>query len=248
MTNREQSGDFSMEKNIENGVALETVNEIVIGCRKCPRLVQWREEVARTKVRRFQNDIYWGRPVPGFGDPSAQVVVVGLAPAAHGGNRTGRMFTGDASGDWLVRAMYERGFSNQPSSRDLNDGLQLQNMYMTAAVHCVPPQNRPTPEETRACVPYLFQELHLLHPRVIIVLGHFAFNVVKQYLQYTGVKTRAWRFSHGAHFHNADPSTPDLLCSYHPSRHNTQTGRLDRTMLREVFKQAQTILEGQAHE
>lgn len=235
-----------MAEGIQAGAALRTLNETVIKCRKCPRLVKWREEMAQTKVRRFQHDLYWGKPVPGFGDPLAQLVLVGLAPAAHGGNRTGRMFTGDASGDWLIRAMYESGFSNQSSSLHADDGLKLQNAYITAAVHCAPPQNRPTPEETRFCAPYLLQELNLLRPRVIMVLGHFAFDAVKRYLQHVGVETRDWRFAHGACFHDAGSSAPALVCSYHPSRQNTQTGRLDRTMLREVFERARTILDGHA--
>lgn len=219
--------------------ALDALNQRLSACRTCARLVAWREEVAHVKVRRYRDENYWGRPVPGFGDRSAQVLVVGLAPAAHGANRTGRMFTGDSSGDWLIEALYQNGFANQPTSSAADDGLVLINAYMTAAVRCAPPDNRPTPSETRACAPYLDEELAILAPRVIIALGRVAYDAVRRALKQRGVDTAGWEFAHGATWR-----TEGLTCmaSYHPSRQNTQTGKLTRDMLGQVFAAAQDAL------
>ncbi|NMP24074.1 uracil-DNA glycosylase [Sulfobacillus harzensis] len=219
--------------------ALTELNAKIATCRACTRLVLWREQVARDKVRRYRDQQYWGRPVPGFGDPQAQVMVVGLAPAAHGANRTGRMFTGDSSGDWLIEALWETGFANQPSSTDADDGLRLDNLYLTAAVHCAPPDNRPRPDETRACAPYLEQEFAILRPPVIIALGKVAQDAIKRMLKKQGLDASSWTFAHGS---RCDVGGHTLIASYHPSRQNTQTGKLTQDMLKMVFQTAQDIL------
>lgn len=219
---------------------LEVLNQAISECRACERLVSWREQVARDKVRRFREEPYWGRPVPGFGDPKGRVLVVGLAPAAHGANRTGRMFTGDSSGDWLMEALWTTGFANQPTSIDAQDGLQLRDLYLTAAVHCAPPDNRPTLEETRTCAPYLTRELALLHPRVVVALGKFAVDAVKRSLKAMGVDASSWTFGHGRSL-AVGPYV--LIASYHPSRQNTQTGKLTRAMLQSIFLAAQEVLD-----
>lgn len=219
---------------------LEVLQNQVIQCRQCERLVAWREEVARTKVRRYRDQIYWGRPVTGFGDPEAKLLVVGLAPAAHGANRTGRMFTGDSSGDWLIDALYQNGLASQPTSQSLDDGLRLHNTYITAAVRCAPPDNRPRPDETRACAPYLAEEFAIFNPSVMVVLGRFAFDAVQRALKTAGRDTRHWSFGHGATGQLSDGLT--LIASYHPSRQNTQTGKLTREMLQNVFAMAREAL------
>ncbi len=219
---------------------LEHLNGEISDCRACERLVHWREQVAREKVRRFRGESYWGRPVPGFGDPTARVLVVGLAPAAHGANRTGRMFTGDSSGDWLIEALWFAGFANQPTSTDAHDGLQLQDLYLTAAVHCAPPDNRPTPEETRTCAPYLARELALVRPRVVVALGKFAMDAVRRSLKTMGVDASSWTFGHGSQL-VVGPYV--LMASYHPSRQNTQTGKLTQEMLRSIFVAAKEALD-----
>src|SRR5437870_4767870 len=189
--------------------------EEVTGCRRCPRLVAWREEVAREKRAAFRDEEYWARPLPGFGDPQARVLVIGLAPAAHGGNRTGRIFTGDRSGDWLYRALYRHGFANQPLSVSRDDGLRLDGAYVTAAVRCAPPGNAPTPEERDRCRPYLEREVALLHRlRVVVALGAFAYGVACGVL---GLRPRP-RFGHGVEAPLADGRV--VLCSYHPSQQN----------------------------
>jgi uracil-DNA glycosylase family 4 len=213
-------------------------------CRRCARLVQWREEVSRVKVRRFRDHQYWGKPVPGFGDLTAELVVVGLAPAAHGGNRTGRMFTGDDSGDWLIRALHQAGFANQPYSRSADDGLLLMNAYLTARVRCAPPANRPTKEEAQACEPYLAAELLALKPKVLVVLGQFAFDGIRQLVRRWGGNVAGWRFGHLAQFDaRVCWGHVTVLCSYHPSRQNTSTGRLTQDMLTAVFVTAQQVLQ-----
>lgn len=194
-------------------------------------------------MRRYSHEKYWGKPLPGFGHNEAKLVVVGLAPAAHGGNRTGRMFTGDDSGDWLIRAMHQAGFANQEVSRSLNDGLMLHRAYITAVVRCAPPQNRPTQEEIAACLPYLTMELDVLRPPVVIALGHVAFNGVIKYLKQKSAYPGGWQFRHGALYQIKNPYSMSVLASYHPSRQNTQTGRLTQTMLQSVFDTAQTILQ-----
>ena len=219
--------------------SLESVTAEIIASRKCPRLVAWRELIAREKRAAFRDWEYWGRPVPGFGDPSAELVVVGLAPAAHGGNRTGRIFTGDLSGDWLYRALHRAGYANQPASRSREDGLRLTGAYVTAVVHCAPPGNRPTPEERDNCLPYLERELRLLtRTRVIVALGSFAYDGVARTV---GLRARP-RFGHGAEVRLADGRW--VLCSYHPSQQNTFTGRLTEEMFDAIFARSRELIAG----
>ncbi|MFT7597810.1 MAG: uracil-DNA glycosylase family 4 [Acidimicrobiales bacterium] len=212
--------------------ALQLVASDVGGCRACPRLVEWREEVAREKRAAYVDWDYWGRGVPGFGDPHARVVVMGLAPAAHGANRTGRMFTGDRSGDWLYRAMFRAGFANQPESVDIDDGLVLAGAYVTSPVKCAPPANKPTPAERDTCRPFLDRELEVLDGRVFIALGAFAYQALCSYL---GVKPRP-AFGHGVEVEV--PGVGTILSSYHVSQQNTFTGRLTEEMLDAVFSRA----------
>ena len=216
--------------------ALVALAQRIEGCRACPRLVTWREEVAATKRASFAGEQYWGRPVPGFGDPGARLVVVGLAPAAHGANRTGRVFTGDRSGDWLYGALFRAGYANQPNSRSRDDGLELRDAYVTAAVRCAPPANKPTVDERDTCVPFLAEELGLLcDAAVIVVLGQFAFGVVAAL---EGLRPRP-RFAHLAEHPLADGRV--LLCSYHPSQQNTFTGTLTEAMFDAVFARSRAI-------
>jgi uracil-DNA glycosylase len=217
--------------------SLAALEREVIECRRCPRLVAWREQTARIKRAAFADEDYWGRPLPGFGDPRARVLVLGLAPAAHGGNRTGRIFTGDRSGGWLFAALWRVGMANQPESIRLDDGLKLAGCYITAAVRCAPPQNKPSPSERDNCLPYLVRELELLRGvRVIVCLGSFAWEVAFRALRARGmtVKPRP-RFGHGA---SASAGQYQLLGCYHPSQQNTFTGRLTEPMLDEVFNRA----------
>jgi uracil-DNA glycosylase family 4 len=219
--------------------SLENVLREVVSCRKCSRLVDWREKVALEKRAAFRDWDYWGRPVPGFGDPRAELVVVGLAPAAHGGNRTGRIFTGDRSGDWLYRALHRAGHANQPTSAHLDDGLRLTGAYVTATVRCAPPGNKPTLKERDTCLPYLKRELDLLtNARVIVALGGFAYEAVALV---EGVEARP-RFGHGVEV--ALPDGRTLVCSYHPSQQNTFTGRLTEEMFDAVFRRAREIVRG----
>ncbi len=218
--------------------ALARLTDEIVQCRACPRLVAWREQVADERRAAFRDETYWGRPVPGFGDPDARVLVAGLAPAAHGGNRTGRVFTGDRSGDWLFGSLYRIGFANQPTSTDADDGLRLRGAYVTAAVRCAPPANRPTPAERDRCLPYLERELALLTAvRVIVALGGFAYEAVWRVLAGAGVELPRPRprFAHGL-----EVTTPreTLLGCYHPSQQNTFTGRLTEPMIDAVFERA----------
>ncbi len=218
----------------------------IVVCRRCPRLVRYRESVAREKVARFRQWTYWGRPVPGFGDPAARLLVVGLAPAAHGGNRTGRVFTGDRSGDWLFRALYRAGFANQPASRSRDDGLRLTDAYIAAAVRCAPPGNRPTPAEFARCQSYLESEICLLRDlRVVVVLGQVAMDhFLRAWAQTVHALPRPRpRF---AHARVIDLGTVTLIASYHPSQRNTQTGLLSEAMFDRVFRLAQQHLGGPA--
>ena len=202
----------------------------VVGCRRCPRLVAWREQVGRERRAAFRDETYWARPVPGFGDPQARLLVVGLAPAAHGANRTGRMFTGDRSGDFLYAALHRAGYANQPTSVDRDDGLRLDGAWITAPVRCAPPANKPTPAERDACRPFLERELALLDQvRVVLVLGSFGYQVVAGLL---GVKPRP-RFGHGVEVPLDGGRT--LICSYHVSQQNTFTGTLTPEMLDTVL-------------
>jgi len=215
----------------------------IADCRACPRLVAWREEVAREKRASYRDDEYWGRPVPGFGDPGARLLVAGLAPAAHGANRTGRMFTGDRSGDWLFRALHRAGFANQPTSTSRADGLRLSDAWVTAAVRCAPPANKPTPEERDRCRPYLERELELLADvRVIVALGAFGYVAVWRVLGGSGVALPVPRpkFSH-----SLEVVTPRavVLGSFHPSQQNTFTGKLTEPMLDAVFTRARHLID-----
>lgn len=220
---------------------LEILNEEIISCRKCPRLVEWREEVARVKRKAYKDDEYWGRPVPGFGDPKARVLVVGLAPGAHGSNRTGRQFTGDASGGFLFPALYRAGFANQARAESRSDGLILKDMYITASGRCAPPENKPNPEELNTCQSFLERELQLIQPKVIVCLGKIAFDRI---LKITA--TRGLKFAHGA-VHTLLPSSfinhpSSLICSYHPSQQNTLTGKLTIKMFDEIWEKAKLLL------
>jgi uracil-DNA glycosylase family 4 len=219
---------------------LDALTETLIHCRLCPRLVAWREQVAREKRAAFHAEEYWGRPVPSFGDRRARVLLCGLAPAAHGGNRTGRVFTGDRSGDWLFAALHRAGFANQPTSRHRDDGLKLQGAYITACVHCAPPANRPTPEERDRCLGYLAAELPLLpRIRVVVCLGAFAWDGVVRTLRTLGHTAESKPvFGHGA---EACVGPYHLLGCYHPSQQNTFTGRLTEAMLEAVLQRAREL-------
>ncbi len=218
--------------------SLQKLNREIIACRKCPRLVAWREEIARLKRKSYQQQVYWGKPVPGFGDPQARVLVVGLAPGAHGSNRTGRQFTGDASGNFLFPALYRAGFANQPSAESRSDGLLLNDMYITASARCAPPANRPTPAELENCQPYLEREVEILAPQVIVCLGRIAFERV---LKVYSVRNRDWKFAHGALYRLE--RGPWILCSYHPSQQNTLTGKLTVAMFDAIWRKAKELLE-----
>jgi uracil-DNA glycosylase family 4 len=216
--------------------SLDRVTEEVVACRACPRLVAWRELVAAEKRASFRDETYWGRPVPGFGDPAASLLVVGLAPAAHGGNRTGRVFTGDRSGDWVFRAMWKAGFANQPTSVAAGDGLQLTGAWVAAVVRCAPPANKPTPEERDRCMPYLAREVALLAGvRVVVALGQFAYDAACRLF---AVRPRP-RFGHGVEV--PLPTGRTLICSYHPSQQNTFTGTLTEPMFDAVFSRAREL-------
>jgi uracil-DNA glycosylase family 4 len=221
--------------------SLAALEREIVACRKCPRLVAWREEVARVKRASFAGETYWGRPLPGFGDPAAAVVVLGLAPAAHGGNRTGRVFTGDRSGDWLFAALYRAGYANQPTSRRRDDGLALRDAWIAAAVRCAPPANKPTTTERDTCLPYAIRELQLLESgRVIVCLGAFAWDAALRILAARGherIRPRP-RFGHGA---EAVSGGLTLLGCFHPSQQNTFTGRLTEGMLDTIFERAREI-------
>jgi uracil-DNA glycosylase len=222
--------------------SLVSLQDRIITCRLCPRLVAWRESVGREKVRRFADHDYWARPVPSFGDPRAPLLVIGLAPAAHGGNRTGRVFTGDRSGDWLFRALHKAGFANQPVSVDRNDGLRLRNCYVTAAVRCAPPQNKPLPVEIANCRPYLLNELEFMkRVRVIVALGRLAFDAAIASIGLAEQASRRPKFQHEAECELRSGIT--LIASYHPSQQNTFTGKLTEPMFDRVFTRARQIIE-----
>jgi uracil-DNA glycosylase family 4 len=221
--------------------SLAQIEREVVSCRRCQRLVAWREEVARVKRAAYADEDYWGRPLPGFGDPDASVLVVGLAPAAHGGNRTGRIFTGDRSGDWLFAALWRAGFANQPLSVSVDDGLELRGCFVAAAVRCAPPANRPTTQERDNCLPYLMRELPLLESvRVIVCLGTFAWGAALRVTTAAGatIARPRPRFGHGA---TAAAGPWTLLGCYHPSQQNTFTGKLTESMLDDVFQTARAL-------
>lgn len=216
--------------------ALELLEHDVINCHTCPRLVEWREQVAEEKRASYADDTYWGRAVPGFGDPSARLMVVGLAPAAHGANRTGRMFTGDRSGDWLYRALYRAGFGNQPESVSIDDGLKMSGAWITSPVKCAPPLNKPTTEEITNCRPFFVRELDALAPRVIVALGGIGFSAVVRHFD---IRPRP-KFGHAVEVMIDDNTT--LLASYHVSQQNTFTGKLTEEMLDSVFSRARQLV------
>ncbi len=220
-------------------MSLDVLNTEILACRQCPRLVEWREKVAREKRRAFRDWDYWGKPVPGFGDPQARILAVGLAPGAHGSNRTGRMFTGDASGDFLFPALHRAGFASQPVSRQREDGLTLHDLYITAVCRCAPPGNKPTPQEIANCRPYLAREIEILQPKVIVALGRIAFESILQTAEH---RSPLMVFSHGAAYQLKTDHW--LLASYHPSRQNTQTGRLTMDMFDQIWETARNVLRG----
>lgn len=224
----------------EQAARWQTLNAEVISCRLCPRLVEWREKMAREKRRAYRDWEYWGRPVPGFGDPTGRVMIVGLAPGAHGANRTGRVFTGNGSGDTLYGSLHRTGFANQPTSRRRGDGLELTDAFVTAVARCVPPQNRPKAKELANCRPYLVREWQLMsNLQVVVALGQIAFDGCRKMLQEQGYDLPRLKFGHGLHY----PLEPfHLIASYHPSRQNTQTGRLTLEMLDDVFLLARSLI------
>ncbi|MBT3338678.1 MAG: uracil-DNA glycosylase [Anaerolineae bacterium] len=232
---------------------LQKLTEEIIACRQCPRLVEWREEVARVKRKAYLDHEYWGKPVPGFGDPNAAVMVVGLAPGAHGSNRTGRQFTGDGSGDFLFPALYRAGFASQADSFARDDGLLLSQMWITASGRCAPPQNKPTALELNTCQPFLEREIELIQPKVFVALGRIAFDRI---LRIFNLRKKDYAFGHGALYKlppdllNTDPlntASPNtdhwLLSSYHPSRQNTQTGRLTVMMFDAIWQKARELIK-----
>jgi len=218
-------------------MTIDELNKELLACRRCPRLVEWRERVAREKRRAYQDWDYWGKPVPGFGDPHARVFVVGLAPGAHGSNRTGRQFTGDSSGDFLYPALFRAGFASQPTSTFRDDGLILTNLYTAPICRCAPPGNKPTPQEKANCQPYLRIELNIIQPRVIVALGRIAFDGILPLVAPNGY--------HVSFAHNTSHRLPSgcwLVCSYHPSRQNTQTGRLNSEMFDQVWRTVRSLV------
>jgi uracil-DNA glycosylase family 4 len=223
---------------------LEQLNAEVIACTRCPRLVEYRERIAREKRRAYLDCDYWGKPVPGFGDPNARVLILGLAPGAHGSNRTGRPFTGDASGKFMYPVLYETGFANQPNTTDRGDGLELKDLYITAAVRCAPPGNKPLPQELANCASYLDRELEgLKNLKVIVALGKIGFDAYLNHLKRRDqiASRQPYVFQHGARYKMPDGKT--LLASYHPSNQNTQTGKLTRPMFVRIFKEAARIAD-----
>lgn len=229
---------------------LQTLNSQIIDCRKCPRLVSHREQIGVIQRRAYRGQEYWCKPVSGFGDPEGRLFIVGLAPGAHGANRTGRVFTGDRSGEYLYRALFEAGFANQPESVSRQDGLMLRDAYITSPVRCVPPDNKPSREEIVQCRPYLVRELALLkNVRVVVTLGAIALEAYLSVLQESGLirSKAAFRFAHGAVFSYAE-NRPLILASYHPSQQNTSTKRLTREMLRDIFLRARRLIKEGGYE
>jgi uracil-DNA glycosylase len=228
----------------EKSSQLLILNQEIVACRKCPRLVRYRERVAREKRRAYREWTYWGKPVPGFGDAHAQLLILGLAPAAHGANRTGRMFTGDRSGDFLYAALHEAGFANQATSLHRDDGLQLKNAYINATCRCAPPDNKPLPKEISNCRSYLERELDILKPKAILALGKIAWDAYLEILKQRGViASRAlYKFAHGAEAEVA-AAFPRLFGVYHPSQQNTQTGRVTPAMYAAVLRRIKRFLE-----
>ena len=228
----------------EASFPLQVLNEEIVACRRCPRLVRYREKVAREKRRAYRDWTYWGKPVPGFGDAHARLLIVGLAPAAHGANRTGRMFTGDRSGDFLYAALHKAGFANQPISLRRDDGLQLTGAYISATCRCAPPDNKPLPQEIANCRGYFEREMEILNPRAVLALGKIAWDAYLEILKQRGaIAPRAlYKFAHGAEAEVA-PGTPRLFGVYHPSQQNTQTGRVTPAMYAAVLRRIRLFLE-----
>ena len=224
--------------------SLSVIADEITHCGKCPRLVDYLENVARIKRRAYRDWTYWGRPVPAFGDPNARLMIVGLAPAAHGANRTGRMFTGDRSGDFLYEQLFRAGFANQPHSKRADDGLALTDTLISAAIRCAPPDNRPLPQEIRNCLPFLEREIAIVRPRVVLALGGIALNTYLDLLKRQGLipSRAAYPFAHGASF-SLPGNLPRLFAAYHPSQQNTQTGRLTPAMFASVLKKIRKFLE-----
>ncbi len=223
---------------------LRVLEERVVGCRKCPRLVRYREQVAQTRRRAFRDEDYWGKPSPGFGDPAARLLIVGLAPAAHGGNRTGRMFTGDRSGDFLYDCLYRAGFANQPQSVNREDGLRLADLFITAVCRCAPPANKPLPSEIENCRPYLAGEFDVIHPRAVLALGSIALRGYLAMLRERGLieSFAPYPFGHGAAY-ELPGDLPRLFAAYHPSQQNTFTGRLTKPMFLAVLRHIRRHLD-----
>jgi len=233
-----------MAVDSRNSSWLAELNAELVVCTRCPRLVEYRERIAYEKRRAYRDCEYWGKPVPGFGDPAARVLILGLAPGAHGSNRTGRPFTGDASGKFMFPVLYETGFSNQPNATDRQDGLKLKDLYITAAVRCAPPDNKPLPQELTNCANYLDRELAgLSNVKVVVALGRIGFDAYLNYLKRRDQlgSRKTFLFQHGAKYKMADGKT--LLASYHPSNQNTQTGKLTRPMFIAIFKEAARIAD-----
>jgi uracil-DNA glycosylase family 4 len=223
---------------------LRLLNEEIVGCRKCPRLVRHREKMAREKRRAYREWTYWGKPVPGFGDAQAQLLILGLAPAAHGANRTGRMFTGDRSGDFLYAALNKAGFANQATSLHRDDGLLLKDAYISATCRCAPPENKPLPKEIANCRGYLEREIEILKPKAVLALGKIAWDAYLEILKQRGeIASRAlYKFAHGAEC-EVTPGSPRLFGIYHPSQQNTQTGRVTPAMYASVLRRIRRFLE-----
>ncbi len=224
--------------------SLRVLQEEIVTCRKCPRLVAYREKVAREKRRAFREWTYWGKPVTGFGDSRAELLILGLAPAAHGASRTGRVFTGDRSGDFLYTALFKAGFANQPTALHRDDGLRLNNAYIAAAIRCAPPQNKPLPQEISNCRGYFERELEILHPKVVLALGKIAWDAYLEILKQRGLiaSRAAFRFAHGAET-ELPGDTPRLFGVYHPSQQNTQTGKVTPAMYAQVLRRIRRFLD-----
>ena len=237
-------GAVAKKRENQKFESLPVLEDRVVNCRKCPRLVRYREQVARTRRRAFRDSVYWGKPSPGFGDPSAQLMIVGLAPAAHGGNRTGRMFTGDRSGDFLYDCLYQAGFANQPTSVDRDDGLRLTNLFITAVCRCAPPANKPLPSEILNCRPYLIGEFDFIRPRAVLALGGIALRGYLSMLKERGLiaSLAPYPFTHGASY-KLPGDLPRLFAAYHPSQQNTFTGRLTKPMFLAVLRQIRRYLD-----
>jgi uracil-DNA glycosylase family 4 len=232
-----------VKENRPENNPLNHLNERIISCRLCPRLVEWREKIAEEKVARFRDESYWGKPVTGFGDPNPRLLIVGLAPAAHGANRTGRMFTGDRSGEWLYGTLHKFGFANKPVSVSANDGLKLKDCYVTAVVRCAPPANKPTKDEIQNCQPYLLEELQMFkRVGLIVALGKIAFDWTVDSLKKLDLyhPERSPKFAHGAKYQISEDLI--LIASYHPSQQNTFTGKLTHEMFDEIFKEARELV------